>query len=93
MGGMMNLPWIAHGRCTLYSKPEGGAAISKKMFINKEKWFNMKPELYAIAREQEEENILLRKMKEERAVLEHAIQKLDEKDLNPSEILDNVVGA
>lgn len=86
----MNHSWIRNGRCTLYKAPEKGVQILKEMTINRDKWFRMKPELYKLAREQEEENLLLRKIKEDQAVLDFAINRLDAEDLDPSEVLDNV---
>lgn len=87
----MNHSWIANGRCTLYKSPERGVNITKEMLVNKDKWFLMRPELYQIAREQEEENMLLRKIKEDQVVLDFAISRLDADDLDPAEILDNVI--
>lgn len=86
----MNPSWIPNGRSTLYRVPEKGESITKRMLENKDKWRFMQPELYSLAREQEEENLLLRKIKEDQAVLDLAIRRLDSKELNPSEILDNV---
>ena len=86
----MNPHWIQNGRCTLYSTPEKGVIITKRMRENKDRWRYMKQEQYELAREQEEENLLLRKIKEDRAVLDIAIKRLDARDLKPSEILDEV---
>lgn len=86
----MNHSWIANGRCTLYKTPEKGVVITKEMLVNKDKWRLMRPELYQIAREQEEENMLLRKIKEDQVVLDFAISRLEADDLDPAEILDNV---
>lgn len=86
----MNPSWIPNGRSTLYAKPEKGVHITQRMLENKDRWRHMSPEMYSIAREQLEENLLLRKIKEDQAVIDLAIKKLDAKDLNPADVLDNV---
>lgn len=92
IGGMLNPSWIPNGRSTLYATPEKGVNITSRMLENKDQWRTMHPEMYALMREQLEENLLLRKIKEDQAVLELAIKRLDAKDLNPSDVLDNVEG-
>jgi hypothetical protein len=45
---------------------------------------------FAIAREQEEENILFRKMKEDRRVSELVLNRLDKEDLTVDELVSDV---
>jgi hypothetical protein len=90
IGGMMNPSWVTSGRCTLYEVPEKGEQLTKRMLENKDRWRKMNPEMYALARQQEEENLLLRKIKEDQAVIDLAIKRLDAQDLDPKDVLDNV---
>ena len=82
VGGLMNPAWVANGRCTLYPKPVPDVQQLHYRRAEKDRWIGYTSELYKIAREQEEEDILLRKMKEDRAVLDLLINRIDDQSLD-----------
>ena len=74
----MNPYWVTNGRCTLYKRPEPTRLMITHMERARDKFLGLKPEMYKYYREQEEENILLRKIKEDKAVLDLVIARLDD---------------
>ena len=78
----MNPYWVANGRSTLFPRPEPVRLMIKHMEKARDRFLGLKPEMYKYYREQEEENILLRKMKEDKAVLDLVIARLDDPEIS-----------
>ena len=89
----MNPHWVQSGRSFTYPRPVNPQQISDRMFRKRERWLGFRSQMYKIAREQEEENILLRRIKEDKAVLGMVLDKLDKEDLKVEEIMSSVAAA
>lgn len=92
-GGLLNPHWVQSGRSFTYPRPVNSQMISDRMFRKRERWIGFRSPLYTIAREQEEENILLRRIKEDKAVLSLVLDKMDKEDLRVEEIMSSVASA
>ena len=86
IAGMMNAPWVNYGRCYNYKTKTKSETIARRFKIARERLPNMNPAVYKMAREQEEENIIMRRIKEDKAVLDLLLNRLDEEDIKPEEI-------
>lgn len=83
---MVKKSLIRSGRTTLYAKPETGKEVAQRVLDHRDRWVGMRQPLYNEARKQEEENILLRKIKEDKAVLDLALAKATDEALDVNEI-------
>lgn len=86
IAGMMNAPWINYGRSYNYKTKTRADSIANNIRTARAKLPSLMPEVYKLAREQEEENIIFRRIKEDKAALDLLLTRIDEEDLKPEEI-------
>lgn len=86
----MNPNWVPNGRSFTYPKEVKADVFTGKMMRKRDRWLGFRTPLYTLAREQEEENILLRRIKQDKAVLDIVLNQADKEELRLEEIMSDV---
>jgi hypothetical protein len=93
----MNPHWIRSGirnltigRCTLYPTPPKKGFILKRILKSRFMKQDLRSPMYNLVRQQEEENIVLRKMKEDKAIIDNLLKQPDNEQIKPEDFQSEV---